>query len=72
MIPFPELAVELILGLGAALFVANLVAVMRPWILRKTSGREVPSPPSKLRVFLNMGVGLVAAVWALATLLVRS
>jgi hypothetical protein len=71
VIPLPELGVELVLGVGAALFVGNLAALIRPVLLRRTSGRKVPSPPSPGRVVFNMMAGLAIAVWALATLVVR-
>ena len=71
MIPLPELGVEFILGLGVALFAGNLWALLRPVVKRRT-GKKVPSPPAKGRVVLNVVVGLVIAAWAAATLLVRS
>ncbi|HYT30020.1 MAG TPA: hypothetical protein VEN82_04530 [Actinomycetota bacterium] len=72
MIPLPELGVEFILGLGVALFAGNLWALLRPQVVKRRTGKKVPSPPAKGRVVLNVVVGLVIAAWAAATLLVRS
>ncbi len=71
MIPLPELGVEFILGLGAALFGANAWVLLRPVIVRPKAGHPVPRPPSRTRVYVNMLIGGVVALWALATLIAR-
>lgn len=69
MIPLPELAVEFILGLGAALLLANLWVLVRPRVQKPRPGRPVPRPPSTRRVVLNILVGAIVAAWAAATLI---
>ncbi|CAN5351606.1 hypothetical protein BH20ACT24_BH20ACT24_13650 [soil metagenome] len=71
MIPLPDLAVELVLGFGAALFAANAWVLLRPAVARRTGSPPPPQPRSRGRVVLNMVLGAVAAVWALATIVVR-
>lgn len=71
MIPLPELAVELVLGLAAALFGANLWVLIRPMVARARGGPPAPRPPSTTRAVVNMIVGGLVALWALATLLAR-
>ena len=72
MIPLPELAVEVILGLGAALFAGNLWALLRPKFVRPQKGRRVPRPPSTTRVIVNIVAGAVIALWAAATLIAKA
>ncbi len=55
-----------VLALGGALFVGNVLALVRP-PARLQQGDLERAP--KGRSLLMAGVGLVAAVWALATLL---
>jgi hypothetical protein len=63
----PDLIPFLMLALGAALFVGNGLALLRP--------RSAPREENELerapigRSMLMLVVGLVAAVWALGTLL---
>ena len=56
-----------VLALGAALFVGNVLALVRPPV--KRSDGDLTQAP-KGRSLLMAGIGLVAAVWALASLLV--
>jgi hypothetical protein len=72
VIPLPQLAVEFVLGLGAALFAGNAWALLRPKVVRWRTGKITPSPPRPNRVMLNMAIGLVAAAWAAATLISRA
>lgn len=56
----------LTLALGAALVVGNAAALLRP----PASRREGDLPQAPLgRTILQMAIGLVAAVWALASLM---
>ena len=71
MIPLPELVSELALGLGAALFGANGLALARPYLARRAGRDPVPDLPSKGRAVTNMVIGAVVAVWGLATILGR-
>jgi hypothetical protein len=71
MIPLPELAVEFILGLGAALFGANLWVLVRPMVARARGWPPAPRPPSTTRAVVNLIVGGGVALWALATLVAR-
>jgi hypothetical protein len=56
----------LLLALGGALFVGNVTAMIRPPAQREEGSLE-RAPLA--RSLLYAGLGLVAAVWALATLI---
>ena len=56
----------LLLALGGALFVGNMVAIVRP-PERQEEGSLERAPIG--RSLLYAGLGLVAAIWALATLI---
>jgi hypothetical protein len=62
---FSELAREFALGLGVALFGANLWVLLRPVVARRRHGRPVPRPTSTRKVVRNMIIGGVIAGWAL-------
>jgi hypothetical protein len=68
MIPGPELVAEFVLGLGGALFAANLWVLLRPIVTRPRRGQPIPRPRSYQRVWINLIVGAVVAAWALATI----
>jgi hypothetical protein len=55
------------LALGAALFAGNLMAVIRPPERQRDDTNLERAPVVRSLVFA--GLGLVAAVWALATLI---
>jgi len=61
-----DLLAYLVLAFGAALFVGNLLAVFRPPAaqLDETNLERAPV----VRSLVYSGIGLVAAVWALASL----
>lgn len=56
----------LILALGGALFAGNLLAIVKPPPAPKDG--DLPRAPLSRSIFMG-GLGLVAAIWALATLL---
>jgi hypothetical protein len=56
----------LVLALGGALFVGNLLAVVRPPAATKEG--DLPRAPVSRSLFMA-AVGLVAAIWGLASLL---
>ncbi|MFM8601423.1 MAG: hypothetical protein ACKOFT_03180 [Actinomycetota bacterium] len=57
----------LVLALGGALFVGNLLAVIKP---PETARAETDLPKAPVARSITMSlVGLVAAVWAIASLL---
>jgi hypothetical protein len=60
---------EIILALGVALAGANIVALVRPWWLKRHGQKNVQEVGSKTRCYVNIGIGLVVAVWGLASLL---
>jgi hypothetical protein len=70
MIPLPELASELALGLGVALFGANALVYLRS---RSTDPKKAKAarPPSMARVVMNMVFGAVVALIGLASLVKR-
>jgi hypothetical protein len=57
----------LVLALGGALFVGNLLAVVKPPETARTE-TDLPKAPVGRSVAMAL-VGLVAAVWAIASLL---
>jgi hypothetical protein len=57
----------LLLALGGALFAGNLMAVVRPPERQRQVGNLERAPVARSLVFA--GLGLVAAVWALASLI---
>jgi hypothetical protein len=61
-----DLIQYLLLALGGALFVGNVMAIVRPPAEHKDGSLE-RAPVT--RSLLYAGLGLVAAVWALATLI---
>jgi hypothetical protein len=62
-----DLLAYLVLALGAALFVGNVAAVLRP--PPRTKEGELERAPVG-RSLVMAGLGFVGAVWALASLLV--
>jgi hypothetical protein len=71
MIPLDELAAELVLAVGGALFVANLWVLLRPVVRRWRDESPPPRPPSMTRIYVNLVIGAVASIWAIATLATR-
>jgi len=57
----------LLLALGGALFAGNLMAIVRPPDRQRDESNLERAPIG--RSLLYAGLGLVAALWALATLL---
>ncbi len=57
----------LLLALGGALFAGNLIAVVRPPAQQRDERNLERAPIGRSLLFA--GLGLVAAVWALATLI---
>jgi len=57
----------LLLALGAALFFGNLMAVVRPPEHQREEGNLERAPVG--RSLLYAGLGLIAAIWALASLI---
>lgn len=62
-----DLLAWLVLALGGALFVGNVVAVVRPPDGPREEGTLDRAPVA--RSLAMAGIGLVGAIWALATLL---
>lgn len=58
----------LLLALGGALFVGNVAAIARPPERQRDEGNLERAPVG--RSLLYAGLGLVAALWALATLII--
>lgn len=55
----------MVLAIGGALAIGTALAMVRP--PGDTSGTDLPRPP-KVRSFLMIALGTVAAVWGLASL----
>lgn len=62
-----DLLAWLVLALGGALFAGNLVAIVRPPERRTDDGQLERAPVT--RSLLMAGLGLVAAIWALGSLI---
>ena len=62
-----DLLAWLVLALGGALFVGNVVAIVRPPTGPREEGSLERAP--LMRSLLMGAVGLVAAIWALASLI---
>ncbi|MGI9600285.1 MAG: hypothetical protein ACR2QE_00245 [Acidimicrobiales bacterium] len=62
-----DLLVWLVLALGGAMVVGNALALMRPPAQRRADDDLERAPTGRSVLFIV--VGLVAAVWALASLL---
>lgn len=63
-----DLLAWLVLALGGALFVGNLLAVVKPPTQQRDESHLERAPIGRSMLF--GGLGLIAAVWALATLVV--
>lgn len=63
-----DLLAWLVLAFGAALVVGNIAALVKPPV-----DLEQSAPPTLLRrrALIYIGIGAIAAIWALATLLTR-
>jgi hypothetical protein len=78
---YDEVMRELVLALGGALFLANAVALARRRSdARRAGARRVPAPGSAAtdlpqaplaRSVTYMLIGLIVAVWALASIVTR-
>lgn len=62
-----DLLAWLVLAFGGALFVGNLMAVIRPPARQLDDANLERAPVARSLTFA--GIGLVAAIWALASLL---
>lgn len=58
----------LVLALGGALFVGNVAAIARPRAPERTADGELARAPVGRSVLMAL-IGLVGAIWALATLI---
>lgn len=63
-----DLLAWLVLAVGGALVVGNLAALIRP---PTQVGDAAPSAALRRRSAIYIGIGAIAAIWALATLLTR-
>lgn len=63
-----DLIVYLVLALGAALFAGNLAAVLKPPPAESRGEGSLEKAPVT-RSLIMAGIGLVAAIWAVASLL---
>ena len=70
MIPLPQIIAEFVMALGAALFGASVLSLVRP---RRVVGSDEPvRPPARGKVLINAFIGLVVLVWGLASFLTGS
>ena len=61
-LPLGQLAWELMIGLGGALAVGSLWALLRPDVVERRTGKRQPRPPSPGRVKRNIAIGTVIAL----------
>lgn len=71
MIGGPGILAEAIFGLGLALAGGNIVALVRPALLRRRGRKNVQTVGSRSRSYVNIVIGLVVMVWGLASMLRR-
>lgn len=64
-----DIIVWLLLALGGALFIGNLMAVVRPPVVQRNEGELSEAP--KARSLTMAAIGLIVAIAALAALLTR-
>lgn len=69
ILDFPLLVVQLLLAVGGALLVANVAVVLRHRFARDQDALP-PRPPTR-RLVVNILIGGLVTLWALATLLTR-
>jgi len=69
ILDFPLLVVQLLLAVGGALLVANVAVVLRHRFARDQDALP-PRPPTR-RLVVNILIGGLVTLWALATLLAR-
>lgn len=62
-----DLILYLLLALGGALFVGNVAAIMRPPKQHPTDDALERAPMTRSLIYA--GIGLVAAIWSIATLI---
>lgn len=62
-----DLLAWLVLAFGGALFAGNLLAIVKPPVRQLDEGNLERAPVARSVVYA--GIGLVAAVWALASLI---
>jgi ABC-type nickel/cobalt efflux system permease component RcnA len=65
----PGILAEAIFGHGLALAGANVVALVRPVLLRRRGRKNVQGVGSRSRSYVNIFIGLVVMVWGLASML---
>jgi len=70
-----DILTYLVLAIGGALLVGNLMALVRPPKARADAGEagqaEPLERPPLARTLVMIGIGLVATVWSVATFAVR-
>jgi hypothetical protein len=60
-LPLGQLAWEFLIGLGGALALGSMWALLRPGIVERRTGVRQPRPPSPARVKRNIAIGTVIA-----------
>jgi hypothetical protein len=65
----PGFLAEAIFGLGLALAGGNIVALVRPAVLRRRGRKNVQSVGSRSRSYVNIFIGLAVMMWGLASML---
>jgi hypothetical protein len=71
VIPLPQLGLEFLLGLGAALAAGNAWALLKPNLDRRQGRKPVARLPAPGRAWRNVAIGAAVAIWALASLISR-
>jgi ABC-type nickel/cobalt efflux system permease component RcnA len=74
MIPLPVILAEFVMALGAALALANGLALARARRDASDEGEQTAPPAKRVargRAIVNLLIGLVVFAWGLATFLVR-
>ena len=68
MIPLPQILAEIVMALGAALFGASVLALVRP---KRVGGEEV-RVTARGKLLVNAFIGLVVLVWGFASFITKN
>jgi hypothetical protein len=60
-LPVGQLGWEFLIGLGGALALGNVWALVRPGVVERRTGTRQPRPPAPGRVRRNAAIGMIVA-----------
>lgn len=73
MIPLPQILAEIVMALGGALLVANVLALVRAprRLQEEAKGAAAPPRPQRGRAIVNAVIGFVVLAWGFASFVSR-